>query len=148
MAVTLQETLLAPDIQPKVIDDCHALIKQQVTELSGVSGTAVKVAYKTVETFMPGHVRTVVESLVPAMVQELEPYWADFSASGGLEFGDYLAKHGDEVAQAMLKVTDARAATSDRPTIIKAYGAVRDSAAKHVEAALPRVGDLVVKHAG
>jgi hypothetical protein len=50
-------------------------------------------------------------------------------------------------SEALLSVTDARAAASGRPTIIKAYGSVRGSAVKHVEAALPRVGDLVLKYA-
>jgi hypothetical protein len=44
-------------------------------------------------------------------------------------------------------VTDARAAASGRPTVIKAYRTVRSSAARHVEAALPHVGDLVLKYA-
>ena len=147
MAATLQEILLAPDTQPKVIADCHLLIEQEVADKSGFSGTAVKLAYRTVNTFAPGHVRHMVESLLPQMVDKLEPYWTDFSTSGGAEFGDYLAKRGGEVAQALLSVTDARAAASGRPTIIKAYGAVRGSAVRHVEAALPHVGDLVLKYA-
>jgi hypothetical protein len=147
MAATLQEILLAPDTQPKVIDDCQALIEQEVQELSGVSGAAVKLAYKTVNTFLPGHIRSVVESLLPQMVDKLEPYWADFTTSGGAGFGDYLSKRGGEVSEAMLAVTDASAEASARPTIIKAYKSVRGSAAKHVEAALPRVGDLVLKYA-
>jgi hypothetical protein len=44
-------------------------------------------------------------------------------------------------------VTDAKAASSGRPTIVKAYNSVRGSAVKHIEAALPRVGDLVLKYA-
>ena len=96
---------------------------------------------------MPGHVRYMVESLLPDMVGELEPYWLDFSTSGGAEFGDYLAKRGDEVSDALLSVTDARAAASSRPAIIKAYGTVRGSAVKQVGAELPRVGDLVLKYA-
>jgi hypothetical protein len=147
MAATLAEILLAPDTQPKVMTDCYTLIEQEVAEKSGVSGTAVKLAYKTVNKFMPGHVRHMVEILLPEMVGQLEPFWADFSTSGGYEFGDYLAKGGDEVAQALLSVTDARAAASGRPTVIKAYGTVRGSAVKHVQAALPRVGDLVRKYA-
>jgi hypothetical protein len=147
MAATLQEILLAPDTQPKVIADCYALIEQEVADMSGVSGAAVKIAYKTVNTFLPGHVRYMVESLLPQMVDKLEPYWADFSTSGGAEFGDYLAKRGEEVSQALLSVTDARAAASGRPTVIKAYGTVRGGAVKHVEAALPRVGGLVQKYA-
>jgi hypothetical protein len=147
MAATLQEILLAPDIQPKVIADCYLMIDQEVAEKSGVSGTAVKLAYKTVNKFLPGHVQHMVESLLPEMVGQLEPYWADFSISGGSEFGDYLAKRGPEVSEALLSVTDARAAASSRPTIIKAYRSVRGSAVKNVEVALPNVGDLVLKYA-
>src|ERR1017187_683833 len=94
MAATLQEILLAPDTQPKVIADCYTLVEQGVAEKSGVSGTAVKLAYKTVNTFLPGHIRYMAESLLPEMVDKLEPYWADFNSSGGTEFGDYLAKRG------------------------------------------------------
>jgi len=147
MAATLQEILLAPDTQPKVSADCYTLIEQQVSEMSGISGNAVKLAYKTVTTFMPGHVRHMVGVLLPQMVDKLEPYWTDFNASGGSEFGDYLAKRGGEVSQALLSVTDARAAASGRPTVIRAYGTVRGGAARHVEAALPNVGGLVLKYA-
>ena len=147
MAATLQQILLAPDTQPKVITDCYALIEQEISGKSGVSGTAVKLGYKTVTSFAPGYYHDTVEDMFPQIVDKLEPYWADFSTSGGSEFGDYLVKRGEEVAQALLSVTDGMAAISRRPTIIKAYRAVRGSAAKHVEAALPRVGDLVQKYA-
>jgi hypothetical protein len=148
MPATLQQILLAPDIRRDVLTDCFTLIDQEMSDLSGVSGTAVKLAFKTVNTFMPGHVYHMVEILLPDMVTQLEPFWADFTTSGGSAFGDYLAKRGDEVAQALLTVTDDRAAASGRPTVIKAYRAVRGGAAKHVQNALPRVGDLVVKYAG
>ena len=78
---------------------------------------------------------------------ELEPYWADFTASGASGFGDYLVKRGDEVSEALLSVSDARARRSERPVIIKAYGTVRGSAGKHIVAALPNVGALVEKYA-
>ena len=120
MAATLQQILLAPGTRPAVIADCCTLIEQEISEKSGISGTAVKLAYKTVNTFMPGHVRHMVEVMLPQMIDKLEPYWADFSTSGGSAFGDYLAKRGDEVSQALLSVTDARAAASGRPTVIKA----------------------------
>jgi hypothetical protein len=147
MAATLQEILLAPDTQPKVITDCFTLIEQEVSDKSGVSGTAVKLGYKTVTSFAPGYLHNTLEDLLPQIVEALEPFWADFNTSGGSEFGDYLAKRGDEVSEALLSVTDGIAMSSERPTIIKAYRAIRGSAAKHVEAALPRVGDLVLKYA-
>jgi uncharacterized protein DUF6918 len=148
MAATLQEILLAPDTQPYVVADCLTLIDQEVSAKSGVSATAVKLAYKTVNTFASGYLRSQVEQLVPPMAGQLEPFWADFSASGSSGFGDYLVKRGDEVSVALLSVTDQWAADSGKPTIVKAYRAVRGHAATHVTAALPNLGALVQKYAG
>ena len=148
MAATLEEVLLAPETQPQVVADCYELIELEVSDKSGITGTAVKLAYKTVTAFAPGHIRYMVESLLPELAGNLQPFWDDFRASGSSEFGDYLVKRSDEVSEALLSVTDARAEASDRPTIVRAYRTVRGGAAKQIEAALPRVGDLVLKYAG
>ena len=145
---TLQDILLTPENKPHVIDDCLTLIDQEVKGKSGVSGTAVKLAYKTANAFASGYLRGMVELLAPDMIIELEPFWADFNASGAGDFGDYLVKHGEEVSEALLSVTDRRAETATRPTILKAYKTVRGGASKHVTAALPALGALVQKYAG
>lgn len=119
MAAILQDILLTPDTWPHVIADCQKLIEQEVSGKSGVSGTAVKLAYKTASTFASGYLQATVENLLPDMVAELEPYWADFNASGASGFGDYLVKRGEEVAEALLSVTDARAENSERPAIFE-----------------------------
>jgi hypothetical protein len=148
MAPALDQILLADDVRPDVEVDCLALIEQEVSGKSGVSGAAVKLAYKTAKTFAKGYMQSTVENLLPDFVAALEPFWADFAASGAAGFGDYLAKRGDEVAEALLSVTDERAKMSERPVIIRAYGTVRGGAAKHINAALPAVGALVDKYAG
>ncbi len=147
MVATLQEILLAPDSQPKVIDDCFILIEQELADQSGVSAAAVKLAYKTMNKFFPGHARVMVERLLPEMVDKLEPYWADCNASGSAKFGDYLVERGGDVAESLLSVTDRHADLSDKPVLVKAYRGVRSSAGKHIQAALPRVGDLALKYA-
>jgi hypothetical protein len=147
MAPTLDQILLAPDVQPNVVADCLTLIEQEVSGKSGISGAAVKLAYRTARTLAKGYLQSTVENLLPDFVAALEPYWSDFTVSGAAGFGDYLVKHGDEVAEALLAVTDARAKMSERPVIIKAYGTVRGGAAKHIIAALPAVGVLVEKYA-
>ena len=147
MPAPLQEILLAPQAKPQVVADCQALIDHQVSEMSGISGTAIKLAYKTANKFAAGHVHDQVEALLPLMAGQLDPYWADFHAAGGSDFGDYLSKRGDEVADALLSITDARAASSTHPTIVRAYQAVRSNASKHVTAALPQVGALIQKYA-
>ena len=147
MAATLHESLLAPDVRPQVVADCEALVNGEVSTMSGVSGTAVKLAYKAVRTYDAGHIHYMIETLLPSMADALQPYWADFTAAGGGEFGDYLAKYQDEVCEALLAITDERGRNSGRPVIVKAYNTVRGSAAKHVKAALPEVGALVEKWA-
>jgi hypothetical protein len=148
MVATLRQMLLTPDTKPKVIADCHALIEREISDKSGISGTAVKLAYKTVTSFAPSYYDNKVKVLVPQMVDKLEPFWADFSTSGSSEFGDYLVKRGSEVSDALLSVTDGFATRSKRPVILRAYRSVRGSATKNVEAALPRLGELVLKYTG
>jgi hypothetical protein len=148
MPATLSEILLAPDTQPQVIADSLTLIDAELADKSGISGNALKLAYKTVSSFAPGYVRETVASLLPEAAARLQPFWADFRAAGGAEFGDYLAKRGEEAAESLLSITDTWAGESDKAIVVKAYRAVRSGAAKHVEAALPRLGDLVFKHAG
>jgi hypothetical protein len=148
MPATLQDILLAPDTKPQVVADCRALVDQQVKDKSGISAAALKLGYKTVTSFAPSYLNDTIDSMLPEFVQQLEPFWADFTASGSARFGDYLAKRGPEVSEALLSVTDHMAGQSERPTIVRAYKAVRGSASKNIEAALPAVGDLVQKYAG
>ena len=147
MAATLHEMLLALDVKPQVVADCQALVERELHSKSGVSGTAIKIAYKAITTFAPGYYTETVESMLPDMADKLQPFWADFIASGGSEFGDYLAKRSDEVSEALLSVTDDMRNRSKRPTVIRAYNAVRKGAAKHIEAALPNLGAMVQKYA-
>lgn len=147
MVATLREMLLAPEVQPQVVVDCQALVKQELSAKSGVSATAIKLAYKAVTTFAPGYYQSSMESMLPDMTDQLEPFWDDFITTGGSEFGDYLAKRGDEVAEALLVVTDAMARRSDRAAIVKAYKSVRGGASKHIETALPNLGAMVQKYA-
>lgn len=143
---TLHEMLLAPETKPAVIADCEVLVNDEVAGMSGVSGTAVRLAYKTVRTFDAGHIQVMIHDLLPEIATALQPYWAEFTAAGGGDFGGYLADREDAVAESLLAITDDRATWSHRPTIVKAYKTVRGSAAKHVKAALPAIGTVIQKY--
>lgn len=112
MAATVEKILLTPEVRSKVITDSQELIEQEISDKSGISGTTVKLAYKTARTFVPGYLQSVLEPLLPDMAGKLEPYLADFTASGASVFRDYLVKRGDEVSEALLSVTDSRTAFS------------------------------------
>ena len=63
------------------------------------------------------------------------------------DFGGFLAARDDEVAEALLAITDRRRDNSNRPTIVKAYNTIRGRASKQVKAALPALGLLIQKYA-
>ena len=147
MYSTLPDILLTDGAQQRIAADCQALVDQELAAKSGVAAGALKVAYKVVTTFAPGYYQTTVENLVPELLKRLQPFWADFHAAGGGQFGDYLVKRGEEVSEALLGVTDDMAHGSDRAVVVKAYNAVRGGAGRHIEAALPAVGTLVEKYA-
>ena len=144
---TLQEMLLRPEVEPQVTSDTLALVDSELASKSGMSGTAVKVAFKAVTAFAPGYYQETVHGMIPNMVYQLAPFWADFEVSGGADFGDYLSKRGDEVSEALLAVTDEMAGASGRTSVVKAYKAVRGGAGKHIEAALPNLGAMIQKYA-
>lgn len=145
--MTLSDILLTPAKRPQVVADSQRLLDEEVSNKDGVSGLAVKGAYATVKKVQPGKIQSAVDSLIDGFVTRLNPFWSDFEASGGGTFGDYLVKRGDEVSDALLGVTDERAAASENGVVKKAYEKLRPNAKKNVTEALPRLGELIQRHA-
>ena len=143
---TLQEQLLTPANAPSLIADTKALIDSEL-DSKGITAAPLKGAYKAVTAFAPGYYEEAITAMLPGIVYQLEPYWADFKTSGGSVFGDYLAKRGDEVSESLLAVTDSMASASGRAAVVKAYQLVRGGAGKNITAALPALGALVQKYA-
>lgn len=148
MPTSLQDILLTEENWSPLVADVQSLVDQEIATKSGVSAAGLKVAYKAVNAFAPGYYQQAVGAMLPGIAERLEPFWTDFTASGGSSFGDYLSKRGGEVAEALLTVTDDMAERSDRGAVVKAYKSVRGGASKHIEAALPNLGALVQKYAG
>lgn len=147
MAETLQEILLDPSRRPQVVTDCQGLLDSEVESKSGFSSIAVKGAYGMVKAVRPGIVHDTVDDLLDQLVARLEPFYADYRTAGDGSLPDYLAGRSDEVSDALLGITDARAERSSRATIKKAYGKLRPQGKKHVQEALPGVGRIIEKHA-
>jgi hypothetical protein len=143
---TLQEQLLTPANAPSLIADTKALVDGEL-DSKGITAAPLKAAYKAVTAFAPGYYEEAITAMLPGIVYQLEPFWADFKASGGAVFGDYLAKRGPEVSEELLAVTDDMASDSGRAAVVSAYKLVRGSAGKNIEAALPALGALVQKYA-
>lgn len=147
MVAALNDTLLDDARMPAVLADVQALVDAEVSDKKGASGLALKGGYGAVKKVGPSIVSDAIEGLLPAFVARLEPFWQDFGASGESSFSAFLTARSDAAADALLGVTDERIEGSDKGAIKKVYSTLRPSAKKHVIEALPRLGDLVQKHA-
>jgi hypothetical protein len=138
--LSLKETLTQPEKKPAVVADCLALVDAEVASKSGVSGLAVKGGYKAVKGVKPGFIRNAVEKLLPEFADAIEPFWNGGGAS-------HVVANREPVAEALLSVTDGKVAEA-QGVVRSVYGKLRGSAKRHVEAAVPRLAELLEKHAG
>jgi hypothetical protein len=144
----LETILTDPARRPAVVADLNELVGQEVKDKGGMSGAAVKLGYQTVSKIRPGVVPAAVDRMLPQFAGALQPFYADYKANPGGDFGAYLVTREGEAADALLAVTDRRAESSSSDALRKAYFKLRPNARKNVEEALPRLGTLIEKHAG
>lgn len=147
MADTLKEILLDSGRRPAVVSDFEGLVDAEVSDKGGVSGAVVKTGFVAVKKIKPGIIPSAVDALLDDFTVALEPFYGDYKAKGGNDFGAYLVGRSDEASDALLSVTDARAEKSSRDSIKKVYGKLRPNGKKNVAEALPRLGQLIDKHA-
>ena len=147
---TLTARLLADTSKrPRLLTDCERLIEDEVASKSGLTGLAIKGAYKVVCAVKPGVIREAMDGLLDDFVKRLEPFYAQHRDMGGndpKQFGEYMSKHRGEVADALLGITDDRAKRARNTTLKGAYDKLRPQAKKHVEEAIPRVGRTLSAH--
>jgi hypothetical protein len=141
----LNDILLVPGNRPKVIADCAKLIEEEVDSKGGLTGLAVKAAFAVVKAVKPGFVNEAVDHMLDDFVKRLEPFWADAQAKNE-PIGALLNARAPQVADALLTISDDRAAKSTNNTLKKAYEKLRPTGKKHVEAAVPRIGRLISRY--
>jgi hypothetical protein len=142
---SLTETLMQESKKKDVIRDCCELIDSEVKDKSGISGLAIKAGYSAVKGIRPGFVEKAVEDLLPEFAQALDPIYAD-AKSQNRSISDYFNSNAGRVADALLAITDGKAARAKSAVAKSAYEKLRGSAKKNVEQAVPRLGRLIEKH--
>lgn len=144
--MNLNDVLNDEASKASIIEDVVRLIDGEVANQKGLSGVAVKAGYKLVQGVKPGFVRNVVQALLPEFAAVLEPIREQALAEGQTVSG-YFAAHSQEIAEALLVVTDGRAQKSDHGSVKGAYTKLRGSARKNVESAVPGLGAIIEKYA-
>lgn len=131
-----------------VIKDTVRLIDSEVASKGGLSGVALKGGYSVIKKLKDGRMIDIaVDKLLDEFADALSPVYESFLEGDGARFEPYLSNHATEAADALLGITDSKAARAENKIIKSTYQKLRGQAEKHVVDALPGVGRLIDTHA-
>jgi hypothetical protein len=141
---TLTDKVTDPAKRKTVIEDAIRVIDAEVSDKTGISGMALKGAYAMAKGVAPGIINKALDNLMDDFLNALEPYYLE-SQTKGVDLRAMLDSRRSEAANALLAITDGRAARESGGALKKGYEKLRPTAQKHVEAAIPRLSDLISK---
>jgi len=144
---SLNELLGTGDKRERLIDDALQVLDAEVDDKGGLSGIAIKTAYKVVKGVSPSFLRQVVDHLLNDFLSGLDPLYQE-ALTRNIAPRAHLEANPGRVADALLGITDARARNAKNQMVKSTYEKLRPTAKKHVEAAAPRLAALMDRHAG
>lgn len=147
MAATLTDILVAPERRAAVVADLQTLVDKEVASKSGMSGLAVKGSFAVVKKIKSGFVPNAIDQMLPEFAHKLQPSYSRYDPEKDGSLGQFMVANSAAVSDILLGVADGRARKSTHETVKKAYQKLRPQAKKHVELALPALGDLIERHA-
>jgi hypothetical protein len=136
---SLVEKLARDPVRPQMITDCVDLIDAQVKQ----KGFVIKSAYAAIKAIKKKFVPEVVDSMLDEWLEKIQPHFDKWSVARTSTFTDYVVARGDDVAEDLLAVTDARAEKTSHTTAKKMYGRMREGAKKNVIEAIPALGQMI-----
>ena len=142
---SLVQTVKDPAKRKLVVDAGVRLIEAEVADKGGLSGLAIKGAFKLVSGVKPGFVGGTLNHLLDDFSAKVDPFWAECQEKGE-DPRAYFVRRGTDVSNALLSITDDRARNARGP-VRNTYDRLRPEAVKHVTAAMPRLADMVKAHA-
>lgn len=145
---TLKEILQEPRVYPRIVEDCLNVLDDEVSKKSGLSGMAIKGAYKVLKGLQNGRIlRKAVEALLPEFVEKLEPHYLKYSQEkdpGSWEV--FLRPRYETIAYELLEVTDAKVKRTQERALRSAYEKLRPRAHREVVASLPALARMMERH--
>ena len=143
---SLIELAKDPAKRKAIVDDAAKLLDSEVADKRGFSGKAVKLAFRAVKGVSPGMIPMSIDALLDDFCVQVQPFWEEAQTKGVSARAHFQAQSG-AIAAALLSITDARAERSTQRVLKSAYSKLRGQAVKHITDAMPRLADLVERHA-
>ena len=135
-----------PEKRRAIVADAAKLLDAEVGDKKGFSGKAVKLAFRAVKGVSPGMIPMSIDALLDDFCAQIQPFWEGAQAAGQGTRAHFLS-NSDAIAQALLAITDVRAQRSTQRVLKSAYSKLRNQAVKHITDSMPRLADLVERHA-
>jgi hypothetical protein len=142
---SLSEVIADAARRRAVIEDATRVLEAEVSDKGGLSGLAIKGGFATVKRLKPDFVPGSLNMLMDDFARQIDPFWERCRASG-TDARTFFTREGGSVADALLVITDGKARNVAGP-IRAVYDQLRPKAREHVIAAMPRLGELVRRHA-
>jgi hypothetical protein len=142
----LSAVLSNPDSRRALIRDAGTMLDDEVASRGGITGLGIKAAFTMVKAIRPGIIEEVLEGLMPEFAKALDPVLAQRPQGSGPGVAAFLEARTNDVVQALLGVTDARARKTTHKSLLAGYQKLRPIAEKQVAQSVPRLARLVEKH--
>lgn len=143
---SLIELAKDPVKRKAIVDDAAKLLDSEVADKRGFSGKAVKLGFRAVKGVSPGMIPMSIDALLDDFCVQVQPFWEE-AQSKGVSARAHFQAQSSTIAAALLSITDARAERSTQRVLKSAYSKLRGQAVKHITEAMPRLADLVERHA-
>jgi hypothetical protein len=145
---TLKEIVSEPGVYQAVLKDSLKVLDEEVAKKSGLSGLAIKGAYKILKKVQNGRaLQKAVEVLMPEFIDKFEPYVARHQQEGTKGSLDaYLVPNYQEIADQLLSVTDKKIKESDNSMVRSTYDKLRPKAKNEVLVSLPALARMIDKY--
>lgn len=144
----LTELLKDPTKRRAIVNEGVKVIEAEVNDKGGLRGAAVKLAFKAVQGVKPGFIPMALDNLIGPFAEKVDPFYDAWKAGGKGTLREYFVANGPQIANALLSITDERAARADNKVVRGAYEKLRPQGVEHTVAAMPRLADLIARFAG
>ncbi len=143
---SLRDIVVDPLQRQKVVVEALKVLDQEVADRGGLTGMAIKAAYAMAKGVAPGIMPKIVNVLLDDFLVALDPLHQE-AKQKGVDVAQHMTNNAPAVANALLTITDRKAANHPGGALKKGYEKLRPSAQKQVELAVPRLAQLVKAHA-
>jgi Family of unknown function (DUF6918) len=140
----LADIVLTAQNKDALVADCVHLTEGRIAARGGLRGIAMKTSLSLLKAARPDILPRAMQALLPDFVGALDPLYQDFAAAPGQQdFASFLQRRSDTAVEALLQVTDDRAARVQNAAVKSVYARLRGGAESEVGAALPDFARLL-----